>query len=99
MAYAGDVAEGVMTLIDQEEVFESVIGSGEAYSIENWLDECFNLVNIDWKHYVVKRENFKSEYKILVSNPSTINSLGWHASTTISELAKLMIDHRADTII
>lgn len=92
--YAGDIAEGIMTLIEQDEVFEVVIGSGQAYSIENWLDECFKLVNKDWRHYVVCRENFKSDYPILVSNPATINSIGWHATTTIAELAKLMIDHQ-----
>jgi GDPmannose 4,6-dehydratase len=90
LTYAGDIAEGIMMLIEQDEVFEVVIGSGQAYSIENWLDECFKLVNKDWKHYVVKKENFKSEYPILVSNPTTIDSIGWHASTTIGELAKLM---------
>lgn len=92
--YAGDIAEGIMTLIEQDEVFEVVIGSGQSYSIENWLDECFKLVNKDWRHYVVCRENFKSDYPIMVSNPVTINSIGWHATTTIAELAKLMIDHQ-----
>ena len=92
LTYAGDIAEGIMTLIEQDEVFEVVIGSGQSYSIEDWLDECFELVNKEWKHYVVKRGNFKSDFPVLVSNPATINSLGWHASTPKSELAKLMID-------
>ena len=52
MTYAGDIAEGIMTLIAQDEVFEVVIGSGQAYSIENWLDECFKLVNKEWRQYV-----------------------------------------------
>lgn len=42
----------------------------------------------------MKRENFKSDYPILVSNPATINSMGWHASTNKAELAKLMITHQ-----
>lgn len=90
LTYAGDITEGIMTLVAQDEVFEAVIGSGLAYSIENWLDECFKLVNKEWKHHVAKMENFKSDYPILVSNPATINTIGWHASTTIVELAKLM---------
>ncbi len=97
LTYAGDIVEGIMTLIEQDEVFEVVIGSGQAYSIENWLDECFKLVNKEWKHYVVKRENFKSDYPILVSNPATINSIGWHASTTVAELAKLMMEYQETT--
>lgn len=92
--YAGDVAEGIMTLVAQEQVFEAAIGSGQAYSIENWIDECFKLINKDWKEYVKKRNDFETKYKLLVSNPATINSLGWHANTTLAELAKLMIDHQ-----
>lgn len=92
LTYAGDIAEGIMTLIEQNEVFETVIGSGQAYSIENWLDECFKLVNKEWRHYVRVKKNFKATYQILVSNPATINSIGWHATTTINELAKVMLN-------
>jgi GDPmannose 4,6-dehydratase len=91
--FAENVAEGIITLIEQNRVFEATIGSGRAYSIENWLDECFKLINKDWRYYVRAKRNFKAEYQILVSNPATINSLGWNATTTISELAKIMFNY------
>ena len=90
LTFAGDVIEGIMTLIGQDQVFEATIGSGHAYSIEDWVDECFKLINKDWRHYVREKRNFKSEYQVLASNPATINSLGWYATTTITELAKIM---------
>jgi GDPmannose 4,6-dehydratase len=40
--YAGDVAEGIATLLAQDKVFEAVIGSGEAYTIEQWVETCFS---------------------------------------------------------
>lgn len=92
--FAANVAEGIMTLLEQDQVFEATIGSGYAYSIEDWLSECFKLINKDWKCYVREHKNYEAEYKLLVSNPATINSLGWHADTTLAELAKLMIDHQ-----
>jgi GDPmannose 4,6-dehydratase len=91
--YAGDIAEGIMTLISQNQVFEATIGSGRAYSIENWIDECFKLINKDWKSYVREKKHFKAEYSVLVSNPATINTLGWHANMTLAELAKIMLNH------
>lgn len=94
LTFAGDVAEGIMTLVEQDQVFETTIGSGHAYSIEDWLDECFKLINKDWKLYVKEEKTFKADYKILVSNPTTINSLGWYATTTMTELAKIMISHQ-----
>jgi GDPmannose 4,6-dehydratase len=92
--FAGDVVEGIITLIEQNKVFEATIGSGLAYSVEDWLNECFRLINKDWRQYVRQKKNFKAEYKVLVSNPATINSLGWSAATTISELAKIMLNYQ-----
>jgi len=92
--FAENVAEGIITLIEQNQAFEATIGSGQAYSVEDWLDECFRLINKDWRHYVRLKSDFKAEYKILVSNPATINLLGWSATTTISELAKIMLNYQ-----
>jgi GDPmannose 4,6-dehydratase len=92
--FAKDVAEGIMTLIEQDQVFEAAIGSGRAYSIARWLDECFKLINKDWKCHVRENRDFKAEYKVLVSNPATINSLGWSATTTIAQLAQIMVKGR-----
>jgi GDPmannose 4,6-dehydratase len=91
--YAEDIAEGIMTLVQQNRISEATIGSGQAYSIENWLSECFKLINKDWRLYVRESNDFKAEYMVLVSNPTTINSLGWSATTSLSELARIMVTH------
>ncbi len=75
--YAGDFVEAVWTLVNQDKVFEAVIGSGIAYSIKDWLEYCFNKINKNWADFVVEDKNFVAEYSILVSNPALIKSLGW----------------------
>jgi GDPmannose 4,6-dehydratase len=92
--FAGDTAKGILRLIEQDNIFEAVIGSGVAYTIENWLEECFKLINHDWRLHVNLIENFISEYTCLLSNPKTINYLGWKPSVNISQLAKLMINNQ-----
>jgi len=89
--FAGDVAKGIFTLVDQDEVFEAVIGSGVAYSIKDWLAACFDVIKKDWREHTRFREGFTPEYKRLVSNPQTIKSLGWIPSVEISELAQMMV--------
>jgi GDPmannose 4,6-dehydratase len=89
--YARDVMQGILTLLDQEEVFEATIGSGLAYSIEDWLEQCFTLIGRDWHDHVRLRPGFVSEYKQLVSNPETINALGWHPVNTFADLARIMM--------
>lgn len=89
--FAGDVARGIFTLIAQDDVFEATIGSGVAYSIENWLEQCFKIIGKHWQDYVLLQKGFTPEYKRLVSNPEKINSLGWFPSVGFSELSAMMI--------
>jgi GDPmannose 4,6-dehydratase len=90
--FAGDVVEAVWRLVDQENVFEAVIGSGRAYSIEDWLDLCFARIDKDWRQYVTIKEGFVSEYQVLVSNPALIKSLGWQPEVDIEQLARMMME-------
>lgn len=90
--FAGDAMEAVWCLVNQEVVSEAVIGCGRAHSIEEWLELCFTGVNRNWRDYVLVKGDFQPEYKILVSNPKVIKSLGWKPMVDIKELARLMIE-------
>lgn len=76
---------------NNEKVFEAIFGSGEAYSIKDWVEDCFNLIGKDWQKYVTINKNYKAEYEILVSDPSLIFSLGWKNTTNFKELVKIMM--------
>jgi GDPmannose 4,6-dehydratase len=91
--FAGDTVEGIFTLVQQDEVFEAVIGSGVPYSIENWLEVCFGIIGRKWNDYVILREGFKSEYPLLVSNPFKIKQLGWSPKISFRQLAEMMINY------
>ena len=92
--FAGDIVQGIWTLLQQEKVFEAVIGSGEAWPIQRWLEECFRIIKKDWRSYVQVKENFVPEYKRLVSDPRQIKSLGWQPCVTLSQLAEMMVTHQ-----
>lgn len=89
--FAGDVAAGMFKLLEQDVVNEAVIGSGRAYSIRQWLEACFGLVGRDWQKFVRLRADFAPEYRRLVSDPSTMLSLGWSPTVGFAELAALMM--------
>ena len=90
--YAGDVVEGIWTLINQEAQFEAHISSGEGHSIKDWVKECFTFIKKDWKDFVVTKDDFISEYKMLVSDPALIFSLGWKPKVSFHELATIMMN-------
>jgi GDPmannose 4,6-dehydratase len=89
--YADDIVKGIFTLVEQENIFEAIIGTGEAYSIEQWLEICFSFIGKKWREYVIESKNFVPEYKTLVSDPTLIKSLGWQPEVSFSELAKIML--------
>ena len=90
-SFAGDIAKAVMILIQNNSVFEAALGSGKAYSIKDWINICFTYFGLPWEPHVTQIKGFRSEYDILVSDPSTIFSLGWTPETDINRLAELMI--------
>jgi GDPmannose 4,6-dehydratase len=90
-AFAGDIVRGILTLVSQDDVFEAAIGTGQAYSIEEWLEQCFGLVGKNWRRHVKLDQGFVPEYRCLVSNPETIRSLGWFPAVEFSELASIMM--------
>lgn len=90
--FAGDVCSAIWMLVNQESVTEAVIGSGEAYSIKDWIEYCFKTRGLDWKKYVKETQNFKAEYDILVCSPKRIKSIGWQPQVSFTQLADMMLN-------
>lgn len=90
-SFAGDIVQGVWTFINQNEIMEANIASGKGYSIQQWLEECFNLIGRNWQDYVIIKEGFIAEYRQLVADATIIHSLGWRPKVSFEELAKMMI--------
>jgi GDPmannose 4,6-dehydratase len=89
--FAGDIVKGMVTLISQDVVCEAVIGSGRAYSIAEWLEVAFQVVGLDWREHVRSTGDFSTQFKRLVSDPQTMNSLGWFPSVDLPALASMMV--------
>lgn len=90
--FAGDFMEAIWRLMNQDAVFEAVIGSGEAHSIREWVAYCFAKTGRNWEDHVEIKQDFVPEYQILVSDPRLIRSLGWTPGTDFNRLADLMMD-------
>lgn len=95
--FAGDVAKAILLLVSQDEVPETVIGSGRAHSIREWVELCFAEAGLDWQRHVREIQGFAPEYRRLVSDPATIHALGWRPELEIAELCRLMMQSSPDT--
>ena len=90
--YAGDAVAAVWMLMNQQHIFEAVIGSGKAYPIRDWLAYCFENMGLNWQDVVVFEADFIPQYRILVSDPQLIMKLGWQPRVDFYQLANMMIN-------
>mgnify|MGYP000128955583 CR=1 FL=1 len=93
-SYARDIVDAIWLLVNQDKIFEAVIGSGITYSIKDWIEYCFGKVGLDWRKYMVHNAHFKAEYSVLKCNPALIKSLGWEPKTNFFELADKMMEQK-----
>lgn len=90
--FASDVVEAVWILINQDKIFEAVIGCGEAHSIKEWVEYCFAQKNMEWQKFVILQTDFIPEYNILVSNPQMMKNLQWQPKVGFYQLANMMLN-------
>jgi GDPmannose 4,6-dehydratase len=89
--FAGDVARAMLALVEQDDVTEAVIGTGEGHSIEEWVACCFALVGLNWRDHVRAAAARRAEYARLVSRPARLKSLGWRPRVSFDGLAAMMM--------
>jgi GDPmannose 4,6-dehydratase len=90
--YALDIVEAVWVLMNQEKIYEVILGCGEAHSIKEWLEYCFHKIDRNWREYIILKENYVPEFDVLVSNPALIKSLGWRPKVDFHQLADIMFE-------
>lgn len=90
-SFAGDIVDAIFMLVNNDKVFETVIGSGIAYTIEEWLTICFRYYGLDWQKHIKIKTDYIADYKTLVSDPYTLFSLGWNPLVDFESLAKMML--------
>lgn len=86
-AHARDIVGGMWALVNQDEVFESTLGTGVDHSIPTWIEACFSSVGLHWRDWTQQREAFKVACSRLVS----MRRLGWMPEETVISLARKMV--------
>jgi len=93
--FAGDYVEAMWMMLQQPQADDFVISTGETHSVREFLDECFALLNLDWKKYVdVDPRYFRpAEVDLLLGDSSKARrAMGWKPRVTFKGLVKMMID-------
>jgi GDPmannose 4,6-dehydratase len=93
--FAGDYVKAMWLMLQQDNPQDYVVATGETHSVEEFLNEAFGGVNLDWHDYVVQDPRFMrpAEVDLLVGDPSKAGrDLGWEPVVAFPELVKMMVD-------
>jgi GDPmannose 4,6-dehydratase len=93
--YAPEYVEAMWLILQQEKPDDYVIATGETHSVNEFCEEAFAHVNLDWRKYVEidKRYYRPAEVDLLIGDASkAAKILGWQPKTKFKDLVKLMVD-------
>ena len=99
--YAPDYVEAMWLMLQQDKPCDYVIGTGETHSVEEFLIEAFNYVDLNYKEYVeIDSRYFRpTEVELLLADASKAKrELGWSPRISFKELVKIMVDSDMELI-
>ena len=93
--YARDYVRAMWLMLQHDTPDDYVVATGETHSVEEFVNETFSYLDLDWKEFIVQDERYyrPAEVDLLVGDPSKAGRvLGWEPSVDFRGLVRLMVD-------
>jgi GDPmannose 4,6-dehydratase len=97
--HARDYVEAMWLMLQQERPRDYVIATGNAYSVREFAERAFALLDLDFHDFVEVDQRYlrPAEVDHLVGEcAETKQTLGWEPKTSFAELVREMVDHDVD---
>lgn len=95
--YAGDYVKAMWMMLQQDEPDDYVISTGEAHTVQEFVEKAFNHAGLDnWEQYVRQDPKFfrPAEVDLLIGDSAKAKAvLGWEPEVGFDELVKMMVDN------
>ena len=94
--YAKDYVEAMWLMMQADKSDDYVIATGETHSVQEFVEETFSYLDLDWKKYVEIDPWYyrPSEVDLLLGDSSKARrELGWEPKVGFKDLVKLMVNH------
>jgi GDPmannose 4,6-dehydratase len=93
--YAPEYVDLMWKMLQNEGPDDFVIGTGEAHSVREFVEEAFSYAGLDWNNHVkIDSRYFRpTETEELISDPTKAKErLNWNPKIKFEDLIKIMID-------
>lgn len=93
--YAPEYVEAMWLMLQQDAPDDYVLGTGEAHSVKEFVEEAFGYVGLDWQKYVKIDSRYLRplETEALIADASKARKkLSWKPRIKFKNLVKIMVD-------
>jgi len=93
--YAPEYVEAIWMILQQDRPEDYAIGTGEAHSVKEFVQEAFSYLGLDWERYVdIDDKYFRpTDARLLRADASKARqALGWEPKVTFKQLVRIMVD-------
>ena len=93
--FARDYMEGAWRMLQADEPDDYVLATNETHTVQEFLEEAFTYVGLDWRDYVnIDPRYFRpAEVDLLIGDYSKAKEkLGWEPTVRFQELVRMMVD-------
>ncbi len=93
--YAKEYVEVMWLMLQQEKADDYVCATNETHTIREFCEECFGLLDLDWKQYVKHDARYErpSEVELLIGDPAKLKKqIGWEPKVKFKELVRIMTE-------
>jgi GDPmannose 4,6-dehydratase len=93
--YAPEYVEVMWQILQQKDPGDFVVGTGEQWSVREFVEQAFSYVGLNWEKYVkIDQRYFRpTETEDLVADFEKIKkTLGWKPKIRFKDLIKIMVD-------
>ena len=92
--FAGDYVEAMWLMLQQDTGDDYVVATGEMYSVREFAERTFALLDLDWERYTGIDERYMrpAEVEELLGDATKAEErLGWKPRTSFDELVEMMV--------
>ena len=99
--FSGDYVRAMWLMLQQDKPDDYVIATGEAHSVQEFVEVAFGHVGLDWQEHVGVDARYlrPAEVDHLIGDPAKAKKeLGWEPSVNFKQLVTMMVDADIDRI-
>jgi GDPmannose 4,6-dehydratase len=93
--HAREYVDAMWRMLQQPEPDDYVVATGETNSVQDFVEQAFQCVGLDWRKYVTTDDRLfrPAEVELLIGNAAKAKEiLGWQSTVKLPELIREMVE-------